>query len=90
MSSSVPGRTAHEQHGHAMRLARKLIALTLTYFSDNEDKALSLVRAHLMDLVDAKPSLTQGQNYRSIHTLLARYAEDFNHALQASLADELS
>ena len=90
MSNPVPSRTAHEQHGHALRLARKLIALTLTYFSDNEEKALAVVRAHLMDLVDAKPSLTQGQNFRSIHTLLGRYADKFNQALQASLADELS
>ena len=78
------------QGGQVLRLARTLIAQTLAYFAEHEAQALERVRAHLMELVDAKPPLGQGQNLRSAHLLLGRYAPQFNQALQKTLADALS
>jgi hypothetical protein len=78
------------QGGQALRLVRTLIAQTLAYFAVHESKTLEVVRAHLMELVDAKPPLGQGQNLRSAHLLLGRYAPQFNEALQKSLATALS
>jgi hypothetical protein len=90
LSASTPVRTAHEQYGQSLRLARKLIAQTLSFFSNHEDEALQLLRTHLMELVDARPSMTQGQNLRSIHTMLGKFSAEFNQALQAALSEELS
>ncbi len=83
--------TANQRQGsEALRLARTLIAQTLAYFSEHESKALEMVRAHLMELLDAKPPLGQGQNLRSAHLLLGRHAPQFNQAFQQSLASALS
>jgi hypothetical protein len=67
-----------------------LIAQTLAYFAENETRNLNLVRAHLMELVDDKPALGQGQNLRSAHLLLGKYAIQFNRGFQQTLADCLS
>ncbi len=74
----------------AVRLARMLIAQTLAYFAENETKNLTLVRNRLIDLVDDKPSLGQGQNLRSAHLLLGKYAQQFHREFQQTLADCLS
>jgi hypothetical protein len=74
------------QGGQTLRLARTLIAQTLAYCAKHESKTLETVRAHLMELVYAKPPLGQGQNLRSAHLLLGRYAPQFNEAFQKSLA----
>lgn len=87
---STGPHTTHGQPNQALRLARTLIAQTLAYFSERESQALEMVRAHLMELVDARPPLGQGQNLRSAHVLLGRYGAQFNRALQKTLADELS
>ena len=67
-----------------------LIAQTLAYFAENEAKNLTLVRNRLMDLVDDKPSLGQGQNLRSAHLLLGKYAQQFNRGFQQTLVDCLN
>ena len=67
-----------------------LIAQTLAYFAEHEAKNLTLVRNRLIDLVDDKPSLGQGQNLRSAHLLLGKYAQQFNRGFQQTLADCLS
>jgi hypothetical protein len=67
-----------------------LIAQTLAYFAEHETKNLNLVRNRLMELVDDKPSLGQGQNLRSAHLLLGKYAQQFNRGFQQTLADCLS
>ncbi len=86
-----PGvRTTSAQPNQAVRLARTLIAQTLAYFAEHEVKNLNLVRARLMELVDDRPTLTQGQNYRSAHLLLGKYATQFNRGFQQTLADCLS
>lgn len=90
LSAATPLRTAHEQYGQSLRLARKLIAQTLGFFADREGDALQRLRAHLMELVDARPPLAQSQNFRSIHALLGKFGNEFQQALQAALSDELS
>jgi hypothetical protein len=67
-----------------------LIAQTLAYFAEHETKNLNLVRTRLMELVDDKPSLGQGQNLRSAHLLLGKYAQQFNRGFQQTLADCLT
>lgn len=79
-----------EPPSQATRLARTLIAQTLAYFAEHEARNLAMVRAHLMELVDDKPALGQGQNLRSAHLLLGKYGAQFNVALQKALADGLS
>lgn len=83
------GQKGREQQVQAVRLVRMLIAQTLAYFSANASQNLTLVRAHLMELVDDKPSAVQGQNFRSAHAVLGRNADAFNRALQTALADGL-
>jgi hypothetical protein len=78
-----------DQQVQAVRLTRMLIAQTLAYFSANAAHNLTQVRAHLMELVDDKPSAVQGQNFRSAHAVLGRNAESFNRAVQTALADGL-
>ena len=80
------GQKGREQQVQAVRLARLLMAQTLAYFSANEVKNLNLARARLLDLIDARPSAVQGQNLRSAHTLLGRYADRFNRAMQTTLS----
>lgn len=70
-----------------VRLAHLLIAQTQAYFAEHETKNLNLVRAHLMELVDDKPAMGQGQNLRSAHLLLGKYAMQFNRGFQQTLAD---
>ncbi len=83
------GQKGREQQVQAVRLARLLMAQTLAYFSTNESKNINLVRARLIELVDAKPSVVQGQNLRSAYMLLGFHAERFNRALQTTLSDGL-
>ena len=89
-SISIARRTVAEPPNSAVRLSRMLIAQTLAFFAEHEIKNLNLVRNRLMDLVDDKPSLGQGQNLRSAHLLLGKYAQQFNRGFQQTLADCLS
>jgi hypothetical protein len=88
-SFTTGGHMSLAQHGLTTRIARTLIARTLAYFSEHEAKSLTQVRSHLLELLDAKPSLGQGQNLRSAYVLLGRYGSEFNRALQKTLADGL-
>ena len=86
-STSTVKRTSSTPPHPAVRLARMLIAQTLAFFAEHETKNLNLVRNRLMELVDDKPSLGQGQNLRSAHLLLGKYAQQFNRGFQQTLAD---
>ena len=90
LSAAMPVRTAHEQYGQSLRVARKLIAQTLSYFADREEDVLLRLRTHLLELIDARPPMAQGQNLRSIHTLLGKFGTEFHTAVQAALSQELS
>jgi hypothetical protein len=83
-------RTGTEPPNPAARLARMLIAQTLAYFAEHETKNLNQVRDRLMELVDDRPTLGQGQNLRSAHLLLGKYAQQFNRGFQQTLADCLT
>lgn len=89
-STPTGRRTGSGLPSPVVRLAHTLIAQTLAYFAEHEAKNLSLVRAHLMELVDDKPALGQGQNLRSAHLLLGKYGAQFNRTLQKALAEGLS
>ena len=67
-----------------------LIAQTLAFFTEHEAKNLTMVRDRLMALVDDRPTLGQGQNLRSAHLLLGKYAQQFNRGFQQTLADCLN
>lgn len=71
--------------GQARHHIRSLIGKTLAFFAQRESDHLRLVREHLLDLVDARPSPSQSQNLRSACTLLHKHAETFNSAFQAAL-----
>lgn len=72
-------------HGQARRHIRSLMGKTLAFFAQRESEHLRLIREHLLDLVDARPSQSQSQNLRSACTLLHKHAEAFHSAFQASL-----
>ena len=72
-------------HDHARRHIRRLIGVALAYFSEREEDNLKLVRAHLLTLLDARPSQTRAQNLRSASMLLYKQAEVFNRAFQTAL-----
>lgn len=88
--AATPARSGPEQFGQSLRLARKLIAQTLSFFADREQAGLDLLRAYLIELMDARPSAAQAQNLRSIYHLLGRHAAKYHQAVQAALAQELS
>ena len=75
--------------GPARGLVRSLVGMTLAYFSEREDEHLLLIREHLLDLVDARPSQARAQNLRSACVLLHKHAEAFNRAFQAALQTTL-
>ncbi|MFZ2307174.1 MAG: DUF1631 family protein [Rhodoferax sp.] len=84
------GPSATGQPSQKVQLVRALMTQTLAYFTRNDAKLVEMVRARLMELVDDRPSLGQGQNLRSAHALLGRYGAQFNRALQKSLANGLA
>lgn len=69
----------------ARRHIRNLIGKTLAFFSEREDENLQLVRAHLLDLLDARPTQVRAQNLQSASMLLYKQAEVFNQAFQTAL-----
>ncbi|WP_296448519.1 DUF1631 domain-containing protein [Rhodoferax sp. UBA5149] len=73
----------------ARRHIRSLIGKTLAYFAERENANLKLVREHLLDLLDARPSQAQAQNLRSAFVLLDKQAEVFHRAFQAALQASL-
>jgi hypothetical protein len=82
---SSPNAADQELRVLQRRHIRSLIGKTLAYFAQREDDNLKLVREHLLDLVDARPSPAQAQNLRSACILLHKQAEVFNTAFQAAL-----
>lgn len=88
MSIRSPSSSHAADRGSRVQVRRHISALigkTLAYFADHENDNLTLVREHLLDLVDARPSQTKGQNLRSACTLLHKQADVFNRAFQAAL-----
>ncbi|MDO8448512.1 MAG: DUF1631 domain-containing protein [Rhodoferax sp.] len=92
MSIRSPSSSHAAERGsrvQARRHIRALMGKTLAYFADHESDNLTLVREHLLDLVDARPSQARGQNLRSACLLLHKHADVFNRAFQAALQTSL-
>lgn len=64
---------------------RILTGKTLAYFAQHQSEHLTLIRAHLLDLIDARPPLAQAKNMRSAWSALDKQAPVFNEAFQAAL-----
>lgn len=84
-STSTSHAADRDFHAAARRQIRSLIGKTLAYFAERESQHLTLIREHLLDLVDARPSQARAQNLRSACILLHKQAEAFNRAFQAAL-----
>lgn len=69
----------------ARRHLRTLIAKALVYFAEREVDNLQMVRAHLLVLMDARPSPVQAQNLRSAYILLDKKADVFNRAFRTAI-----
>jgi hypothetical protein len=69
----------------ANRHLRGLIGQTLAYFAEHEAENLASLRAHLLELAEARPSLERMQNLRSASHVLKQHAEKFNSAFQEAL-----
>ncbi len=86
IQSPLSSNTAnYALRGQTHRHIRNLIGKTLAFFAQGESDHLRLIREHLLDLVDARPSQTQSQNLRSACILLHKQADVFNSAFQAAL-----
>lgn len=76
----------------ARQLLHALIIRTLAFFSEREGDNLRLVRAHLRQLLDDKPALTQSQNLRTAYMMLEvrqfAFQQAFRKALHTSLEEE--
>ncbi len=80
---------------HAQRLAqvRALIHSTEAFFAQHQDAQAKMLRAHLYDLVDARPNTPAAQHLRSAAMLLDQQAARFQPALlqaiRAGIEEEL-
>ena len=69
----------------AYRHLRGLMGQTLAFFGEHESDNLSRVRAHLLELADARPSMARMQNLRSASHVLKLHADAFGRAYQEAL-----
>jgi len=88
-SPSLSDPADRDLRTHVRRHLRSLIDKTLDYFAAREGEHLQLVRAHLLDLLDARPPQGRAQNLRSAFMLLNKQAEVFNRAFHTALQTSL-
>ena len=88
-SPSSVDAAARDAHVQARRHLRILIGKALAYFAQHQDDHLTLIRAHLLDLIDARPPQAQAKNLRSAWSALDKQAPAFNGAFEASLAQSI-
>ena len=84
-STRFNDNTGKDQAVFAYRHLRGLVGQTLAYFEEQASDNLSRVRAHLLELADARPSMARMQNLRSASHILKLHAEAFNRAFQEAL-----
>lgn len=84
-STRFNDNTGKDHSVFAHRHLRGLIGQTLAYFDERAPDNLSRVRAHLLELADARPSLARMQNLRSAGHILKLHAEAFNRAFHEAL-----
>ena len=88
-SPSSVDAAARDAHVQARRHLRILIGKALAYFAQHQDDHLTLIRAHLLDLIDARPPQAQAKNLRSAWSALDKQAPVFNGAFEAALAQSI-
>ena len=72
-----------------LRHVRTLITSTLAFFAQRQQDHLKALRAHLFELVDARPHMSLAQNLRTAGGLLDNQADLFNRSFQAALKESI-
>ena len=73
----------------ALRHVRTLITSTLAFFAQRQQEHLKALRAHLFELVDARPHMSLAQHLRTAGGLLDNQADLFNRSFQAALKESI-
>lgn len=84
-SPSLPDAATRDSTFQASRQIRGLIDRTSAFFERHQAANLKLIRDHLLDLIEARPSQAQSNNLRSAWSLLDKQADAFNRAFQTAL-----
>ena len=72
-----------------LRHVQTLIARTQSFFAERQDTHLKNLRAHLFEMVDARPSTAQSQNLRTAAVMLDKQASRFTGFFQAALREAI-
>jgi uncharacterized membrane protein YgcG len=89
MSASSPALLDAAARTLVLRHVRTLITSTLAFFGQRQSEHLKSMRAHLFELFDARPGMTQAQNLRTAGMMLDNQADLFNRSFQAALKESI-
>ncbi len=89
MPASSPASLDAAARTLVLRHVRTLITGTLAFFAQRQEEHLKNLRAHLFELVDARPHMTQAQNLRTAGVMLDKQADLFNRSFQAALKESI-
>ena len=89
MSASPPVSLDAATRALVLRHVRTLITSTLAFFAQRQEEHLKSLRAHLFELVDARPHMAQAQNLRTAGVMLDKQADLFNRSFQAALKESI-
>jgi hypothetical protein len=89
MSASSPALLDAAARTLVLRHVRTLITSTLAFFAQRQSDHLKSMRAHLFELFDARPGMTQAQNLRTAGMMLDNQADLFNRSFQAALKESI-
>ena len=89
MSASSPASLDAVARALVLRHVRTLITSALAYFAQRQEEHLKTLRAHLFELVDARPHMAQAQNLRTAGVMLGKQADLFNRSFQAALKESI-
>ena len=89
MSASSPASLDAAARTLVLRHVRTLITSTLAFFAQRQPEHLKNMRAHLFELFDARPGMTQAQNLRTAGMMLDNQADLFNRSFQAALKESI-
>ena len=89
MPASSPDSLDAAARSLVLRHVRTLITGTLAFFAQRQEEHLKTLRAHLFELIDARPHMTQAQNLRTAGVTLDKQADLFNRSFQAALKESI-
>ena len=89
MPASSPASLDAAARSLVLRHVRTLITGTLAFFAQCQEEHLKTLRAHLFELIDARPHMTQAQNLRTAGVTLDKQADLFNRSFQAALKESI-